>query len=122
MNISKEQAQNIAEEKVRKMDLAALRYLMADASGRWFLMRLLEQCHVLSPAVFSEENVNRLLIAEGERRVGLTILHNVELMNVLDAKQQAEREYYAFMRQVDELVQSAEKNNERGVIHDPMDF
>ena len=54
--------------------------------------------------------------------MGLTILHNVELMNVLDAKQQAEREYYAFMRQVDELVQSAEKNNERGVIHDPMDF
>lgn len=109
MNISKEQAQNIAEEKVRQKDVAALRYLMADASGRWFFMRLLEQCHVLSPAVFSEENVNRLLIAEGERRVGLTILHNVEMMNVLDEKQQAEREYSAFMRQMKELIESAEQ-------------
>ena len=54
MNISKEQAQNIAEEKVRQKDVAALRYLMSDACGRWFLLRLVEQCHVLSPAVFSE--------------------------------------------------------------------
>jgi hypothetical protein len=122
VNISKEQAQNIAEEKVRQKDVAALRYLMADACGRWFFMRLLEQCHVLSPAMFSEENINRLLIAEGARRVGLIILHNVELMNALDEKQQAEREYSAFMRQVDELVKSAEKNNERGATHDPMDF
>lgn len=109
MNISKEQAQNIAEEKVRQKDVAALRYLMSDACGRWFLMRLLEQCHVLSPAVFSEENINRLLIAEGARRVGLVILHNIELMNALEEKQQAEREYSAFMRQMKELMEGAEQ-------------
>lgn len=109
MDISKERAQTIAEEKVRRKDEAALRYLMADERGRWFAMRLFEQCHMVQAVPFSEGNVNRLLVSEGERRVGLVLLSNIEALGALDEKQQAEREYYAFMRQVEELAESAEQ-------------
>ena len=53
--------------------------------------------------------MNRLLVSEGERRVGLVLLSNIEALGALDEKQQAEREYYAFMRQVEELAESAEQ-------------
>ena len=41
--------------------------------------------------------------------MGRVILHNIELMNALEEKQQAEREYSAFMRQMKELMESAEQ-------------
>lgn len=109
MDVSKERAQTIAENKIRRKDIAALRYLMADERGRWFAMRLFEQCHMVQAVPFSEGNVNRLLVSEGERRVGLVLLSNMEALGVLNEKQQAEREYYAFMRQMKELIQSAEQ-------------
>ena len=108
----------IADEKVAAKDRAALLHLLDAAEGRWFLMRLFERCHLISDAPFPEDNVHRLLIMEGERRVGLHIKNLVtDDLASLAAKQQAESEYYAFMNELESLIRAAEKEaeNEKGI-------
>ncbi|WP_313994620.1 hypothetical protein [uncultured Selenomonas sp.] len=103
----------IANGKIAVKDKAALLYMLKEPEGRWFLMRLFERCHLISDAPFPEDNVHRLLIMEGERRVGLHIKNLVtdDLASLasLAAKQQAESEYYTFMNELESLIRAAEK-------------
>ena len=105
----------IANGKIAVKDKEALLYMLKEPEGRWFLMRLFERCHLISDAPFPEDNVHRLLIMEGERRVGLHIKNLVT--DDLAAKQQAESEYYAFMNELESLIRAAEKEaeNEKGI-------
>lgn len=96
--------ENLRAEEARR-DEAALRYLLADKNGRWFVYRMLERCHVFS--VFSstaDGNANRIIMMEGERRVGVELYENLRRLSVLDesgecAKHRslAEAEYFSFM-------------------------
>lgn len=115
---SADKMRRIAAEKIESKDRAALLYLLDRQEGRWFLMRLFERCHLISDAPFPEDNVHRLLIMEGERRVGLHIKNLVtDDLASLAAKQQAESEYYAFMNELENLIRAAEKEaeNEKGI-------
>ena len=108
----------IANGKIAVKDKAALLYMLKEPEGRWFLMRLFERCHLISGAPFPEDNVHRLLIMEGERRVGLHIKNLVtDGLDSLAAKQQAESEYYSFMNELENLIRAAEKEaeNEKGI-------
>lgn len=92
--------ENLRAEEARR-DEAALRYLLADERGRWFISRMLERCHVFSMA---GGDVNRLLTFEGERNVGVELYGNLKTLAVLDKtgvcdkqRRAAEMEYGRFM-------------------------
>lgn len=92
--------ENLREEEMRR-DEAALRYLIGDERGRWFLSRMLERCHVFSMA---PGDASRILIFEGERNVGVELYSNLRMLAAIDETgqslmnlQTAEREYGAFL-------------------------
>ena len=103
----------IADEKIATKDRAALGYLLNHPDGRWFLMRLFERCHLIGGGVFPEDNVNRLLILEGERRVGLHIQNLITSdMEALASKQTAESEYHALMNELKAMISAVETKEE----------
>ena len=106
----------IADQKVEAKDRSALLYMLDDPAGRWFMMRLFERCHLVNSRLFSEENVNRLLVMEGQRRVGLHIQNLITSdPATLAAKQKAESEYHAFMSEMDTLIKAAETKEEENL-------
>ena len=107
-----DQMRRIADGKIAVKDRAALLYLLDAPEGRWFLMRLFERCHLMG-GVLPSDDVNALLIREGERRVGLHIQKLVtDDLAALSARQEAEREYYAFMNELQELIAAVETKEE----------
>lgn len=104
----------LEQEQVIK-DTEALRYILEDHRGRWFLMRLFDRCHMLSTTYPDEGQVNQMLIWEGERRVALNILSNINLLgpDAITNRQQAEREYTTYNANASYLLRLAE-NNEKG--------
>ena len=90
---------NLRAEEARR-DEAAIRYMLADERGRWFISRMLERCHVFTPTAY--DDINRMLIMEGERRVGLELYDR--MLSVTDEtgvcaeqRRTAEAEYGRFM-------------------------
>lgn len=104
--------QAILDNEQAEKDAAALAYMLTDEAGRWFLMRLFERCHMLSTTFPDEGNTNQMMVWEGERRVALNILGNINLMGekYLELKQEAEREYNSFHSRAAYLMQLAEQN------------
>ena len=103
-------AEQRADEAIAKKDLSALDYVLEDENGRWFIMRLFEQCHLINTTFPADDNTNRFLINEGERRVGLNLLERIVAdMGALNAKQIAEREYFKFMTEQNMLIEAAEE-------------
>ena len=110
---SADKMRRIAAEKIESKDRAALLYLLDAPDGRWFLMRLFERCHLTGGGPFPEDNVNRLLVMEGERRVGLHIQNIItDDLVALAAKQKAESEYHALMKEIEEMISAADKKEE----------
>lgn len=90
---------NLQAEEMRR-DEAAIRYMLADKRGRWFISRILERCHVFTPTAYND--VNRMLIMEGERRIGLELYDR--MLSVIDEtgvcaeqRRMAEAEYARFI-------------------------
>ena len=107
-----DQMRRIADGKIAVKDRAALLYLLDAPEGRWFLMRMFERCHLLGGALPADD-VNVLLIREGERRVGLHIQKLVtDDPAALSARQEAEREYYAFLHELQELIAAVESKED----------
>lgn len=103
----------IANEKIESKDRAALLSLMHSAEGRWFIMRLFERCHLFGGTAFAEDNVNRLLVMEGERRVGLHIQNIITAdKELLSEKQKAEREYCETLNELKAMIAAAETKEE----------
>ena len=104
---------HIANGKIAVKDKAALLYMLNEPEGRWFLMRLFERCHLISDAPFPEDNVHRLLIMEGERRVGLHIQNLITSdVEALASKQMAESEYHALMNELKAMISAVETKEE----------
>lgn len=105
-------------------DTEALKYILADERGRWFLMRLMERCHILDTTYPDSDHVERFLLQEGERRVALDIQSNiVEKARALDEKALAEKEYYRFMDSMANIIRAAkmdedERRKRDGEIYD----
>lgn len=92
--------EHLREEEARR-DEAALRYLLSDERGRWFLSRMMERTGLYSVA---SGDIHQQLIFEGGRRVGLELHDNLRMLAVLDETGEclrhihtAEREYGAFL-------------------------
>lgn len=113
-----ERAIDRANAKRDKLDDQGMRYLLADKRGRWFLMRLYEQCHMLDTTFTAEDHTNRMLIHEGERRVALRIQRNIaQSEDTLDAMETARREYYAFWRNEQAVIDAIKEKEQE---HEPL--
>lgn len=77
----------VAAESAALRDKAAIEYVMGDPNGRWFVSRLLENCHVNSMLGIIRDDgcmvmdTNAMLVQEGERRVGLMLRNNIAGMS-----------------------------------------
>lgn len=98
--IQAHRVEHLREEEARR-DEAALRYLLSDERGRWFISRMLERCHVYGLA---GGDMSQILLFEGERRVGVELHDNLRMLAALDETGQCyenihkgEREYGAFL-------------------------
>lgn len=77
----------VAAESAALRDKAAIEYVMGNPHGRWFVSRLLENCHVNSMLGIIRDDggmvmdTNAMLVQEGERRVGLMLRNNIAGMS-----------------------------------------
>ena len=73
----------VLSDNVAGRDKAAISYVMESPDGRWFVARLLENCHIDSALGLLRSDgsmvmdTNAMLVQEGERRVGLVIKENI---------------------------------------------
>lgn len=107
-----------ARQEQEKRDEASLEYLLADERGRWFLMRLMDRCHIMDSTFPDSDRTNRMLIAEGERRAALTVRQNImHIADGIERYQEAEREYQAFQQRMEDLMQTtgSEDHHERSL-------
>lgn len=95
--------EHLREEESRR-DENALRYLLEDERGRWFIQRMMERCHVFASTIPADGNASRMFVAEGERRVGVELYENLKRLSVIDKsgtcemqRRMAEMEYGRFM-------------------------
>lgn len=90
-------------ELERLKDKAAVIYMLEDERGRWFLSRLMDACGTEREM---PDDVNKIFIAEGKRRIGLYIedfIRSIEEaqteayekgeINIKEARRRAEDEY-----------------------------
>ncbi len=94
---------NLRAEEARR-DEEALKYMLSDERGRWFLSRMLERCHVFSSTYSILSDVNNMMVMEGERRVGVELYDNLRTLSAIDttgicerAWREAENEYGRFL-------------------------
>lgn len=77
----------VTAESAALRDKAAIEYVMNNPNGRWFVSRLLENCHVNSMLGILRQDggmvmdTNAMLVQEGERRVGLMLRSNIASMS-----------------------------------------
>ena len=78
----------VVSENILSRDKAALGYVMSSPDGRWFVSRLLKNCHVYSALglIRTDQSMvldaNAMMVQEGERRVGLILRQNI--LNIPD--------------------------------------
>ena len=103
----------VVSENMLSRDKAALEYVMSSPDGRWFVSRLLKNCHVYSALglIRTDQSMvldaNAMMVQEGERRVGLILRQNI--LNIPDGASlmyQMEQEARAHDAQLAELRRS----------------
>lgn len=103
----------VVSENILSRDKAALEYVMSSPDGRWFVSRLLKNCHVYSALglIRTDQSMvldaNAMMVQEGERRVGLILRQNI--LNIPDGASlmyQMEQEARAHDAQLAELRRS----------------
>ena len=103
----------VVSENILARDKAALEYVMSSPDGRWFVSRLLKNCHVYSTLglIRADQSMvldaNAMMVQEGERRVGLILRQNI--LNMPDGASlmyQMEQEARAHDAQLAELRRS----------------
>lgn len=103
----------VVSENILSRDKAALEYVMSSPDGRWFVSRLLKNCHVHSALglIRADQSMvldaNAMMVQEGERRVGLILRQNI--LNMPDGASlmyQMEQEARAHDAQLAELRRS----------------
>lgn len=103
----------VLSDNVAGRDKAAISYVMNSPDGRWFVARLLENCHIDSVLGLLRSDgsmvmdTNAMLVQEGERRVGLVIKENILSMgDGLSLYHQMESETKAYNDQQEEIKRS----------------
>lgn len=99
---------------MRTRDENAINYVMATPEGRWFVGRLLNNCHLFSS--MSEEH---LAVNEGERRVGLIVRNNIMSMeNGMELFHKMEKEMEDVARLHEIIREDIHKKHEGGYLNE----
>lgn len=103
----------VVSENILARDKAALEYVMSSPDGRWFVSRLLKNCHVYSALglIRTDQSMvldaNAMMVQEGERRVGLILRQNIlNMPDGVNLMHQMEKEAHAHDAQLAELRRS----------------
>ncbi|WP_405758090.1 hypothetical protein [Anaerovibrio slackiae] len=103
----------VVSENILSRDKAALEYVMSSPDGRWFVSRLLKNCHVYSALglIRTDQSMvldaNAMMVQEGERRVGLILRQNIlNMPDGVNLMHQMEKEAHAHDAQLAELRRS----------------
>ena len=103
----------VVSENILSRDKAALEYVMSSPDGRWFVSRLLKNCHVYSALglIRTDQSMvldaNAMMVQEGERRVGLILRQNIlNMPDGVNLMHQMEKEDRAHDAQLAELRRS----------------
>lgn len=103
----------VVSENILARDKAALEYVMSSPDGRWFVSRLLKNCHVYSALglIRTDQSMvldaNAMMVQEGERRVGLILRQNIlNMPDGVSLMHQMEKEARAHDAQLAELRRS----------------
>ena len=103
----------VVSENILARDKAALEYVMSSSDGRWFVSRLLKNCHVYSALglIRTDQSMvldaNAMMVQEGERRVGLILRQNIlNMPDGVNLMHQMEKEARAHDAQLAELRRS----------------
>lgn len=103
----------VVSENILSRDKAALEYVMSSPDGRWFVSRLLKNCHVYSALglIRADQSMvldaNAMMVQEGERRVGLILRQNIlNMPDGADLMHQMEKESRSHDAQLAELRRS----------------
>ena len=104
---------HVVSENILSRDKAALEYVMSSPDGRWFVSRLLKNCHVYSALglIRTDQSMvldaNAMMVQEGERRVGLILRQNIlNMPDGVNLMHQMEKEARAHDAQLAELRRS----------------
>ena len=103
----------VVSENILARDKASLEYVMSSPDGRWFVSRLLKNCHVYSALglIRTDQSMvldaNAMMVQEGERRVGLILRQNIlNMPDGVNLMHQMEKEACAHDAQLAELRRS----------------
>ena len=103
----------VVSENIRARDKASLEYVMSSPDGRWFVSRILKNCHVYSALglIRTDQSMvldaNAMMVQEGERRVGLILRQNIlNMPDGVNLMHQMEKEACAHDAQLAELRRS----------------
>lgn len=104
----------VAAESAALRDKAAIEYVMSNSNGRWFVSRLLENCHVNSMLGIVRDDgsmvmdTNAILVQEGERRIGLMLRNNIASMSdglkLLQLMETEEKSYADRQREIRDTI------------------
>ena len=103
----------VVSENILARDKASLKYVMSSPDGRWFVSRILKNCHVYSALglIRTDQSMvldaNAMMVQEGERRVGLILRQNIlNMPDGVNLMHQMEKEACAHDAQLSELRRS----------------
>ena len=103
----------VISENILARDKASLEYVMSSPDGRWFVSRILKNCHVYSALglIRTDQSMvldaNAMMVQEGERRVGLILRQNIlNMPDGVNLMHQMEKEARAHDAQLAELRRS----------------
>lgn len=101
------------QQEIRRRDNEALKDILSSDSGRWFLMRLLDNSHVLGSCFTGNSTT---FFNEGRREVGLQILRDITMLGIdaVKLKQRAEIEYIEYQERARQLATEYLENAEGG--------
>lgn len=80
------------QKQMRRKDAEALRDLLNNPNGRWFLMRMFDKTKLVSNSFTGNSST---FYNEGRRAVGVELMNEISCLGLeaFDKKQLAEREY-----------------------------
>lgn len=101
------------QQEIRRRDNEALKDILSSDSGRWFLMRLLDNSHVLGSCFTGNSTT---FFNEGRREVGLQILRDITMLGIdaVKLKQKAEIEYIEYQERARQIAAEYLENAEGG--------
>lgn len=101
------------QAELRRRDEEALRYLLKNKEGRWFLMRLLDLTKVTQSCFTGNSHT---FYNEGKRDVGLAIMRDIASLGIdgIKLKQKAEFEYIETQYKAKEIASDYMKEENNG--------